>query len=256
MSWDHRGLPPRHAGVTVWRFELVPADAPVVSFSPPSGSTSEKLRQRLKWPVADQILIRNDSVSFPPGGCAFLHTHQGPGIRCLIEGGIRIDTLGHSTSYGPGGAWFESGSDPVFAQAAEDRRTRFIRVMVLPARLKGQSSIAYVNAEDREKPKSQSYKGYVDQPMGLKARDHVSGGMRQCAVPFRCAMSTPTTSRISAYNDKETFMITSMPFSRAAMIACLAMSAAATPATAQDKQDKYPETFDPCHHSLRGGQRV
>ena len=154
------------SGATIWRFELAPAAAPLVAFSRPSGSTSEKLVQRLKWPVADQILIRNDSVSFPPGGCAFLHTHQGPGIRCLIEGGIRIDTMGHSTSYGPGGAWFESGADPVFAQAAVDRRTRFIRVMVLPARLKGQSSIAYVNAEDREKPKSQSYKGYVDQPIG------------------------------------------------------------------------------------------
>ena len=154
------------SGATVWRFELAPAGAPRVAFSRPAGSTAGKLTQRLKWPVADQILIRNDSVSFPPGGCAFLHTHQGPGIRCLIEGGIRIDTSGHSTSYGPGGAWFESGSDPVFAQAADDRRSRFIRVMVLPARLKGQSSIAYVNAEDREKPKSQSYKGYVDQPIG------------------------------------------------------------------------------------------
>ncbi len=153
-------------GATVWRFELAPAGAPLVAVIRPSGSTSEKLTQRLQWPIADQILIRNDSVSFPPGGCAFLHTHQGPGIRCLIEGGIRIDTLGHSASYGPGGAWFESGPEPVFAQAAEDRRTRFIRVMVLPARLKGQSSIAYVNPEDREKPKSQSYKGYVDQPIG------------------------------------------------------------------------------------------
>ena len=154
------------SGATVWRFELAPADAPLVSFSRPSGSTSEKLTQRLKWPIADQILIRNDSVAFPPGGCAFLHTHRGPGIRCLIEGGIRIDTMGHSTSYGPGGAWFEGGPDPVFAQAATDRPSRFIRVMVLPARLKGQSSIAYVNPEDRDKPKSQSYKGYVDHPIG------------------------------------------------------------------------------------------
>ena len=40
--------------------------------------------------------------AFPPGGCAYLHRHQGPGIRCLLEGGIRIDTHGRSTSYGPG----------------------------------------------------------------------------------------------------------------------------------------------------------
>ena len=48
--------------------------------------------------------MRGDSVAFPPGGCAYLHRHQGPGIRCLIEGGIRIDTHERSTSFGPGGA--------------------------------------------------------------------------------------------------------------------------------------------------------
>ncbi len=151
------------SGATVWRYELAPAGAAVVELSEPAGITREKLRQPLVWPVADEVLIRADSVSFPPGGCAFLHTHQGPGIRCLIDGGIRIDAMGHSASFGPGAAWFESGPDPVFAQAAADRPSRFIRVMVLPATLLGRSSIAYVNAEDREKPKSQSYKGYIDQ---------------------------------------------------------------------------------------------
>lgn len=151
------------AGATVWRFELAPETAPVVPLPEQAGVTRETLRQRLDWPVADQILVRADSVSFPPGGCAYLHRHQGPGIRCLIEGGIRIDVLGHSASYGPGTAWFESGPDPVFAQAAGDRPSRFIRVMVLPAALLGRSSISYVNAEDHGKPKSQTYKGYIDQ---------------------------------------------------------------------------------------------
>jgi hypothetical protein len=152
------------SGVTIWRFELAPAGTPPVSLAASSGTTREKLRTPVTVPAADGgLLIRNDGVSFPPGGCAYLHTHQGPGIRCLIDGGIRIDTMGHSASYGPGGAWFEGGPDPVFAQAAQDRPSRFIRVMVLPGRLKGKSSIAYVNAEDRDKPKSQSYKGYVDE---------------------------------------------------------------------------------------------
>jgi len=152
------------SGVTIWRFEVAPAGTPHVSLAAASGTTREKLRTPATLPAGDGgLLIRNDSVAFPPGGCAYLHTHQGPGIRCLIEGGIRIDTMGHSASYGPGGAWFEGGPEPVFAQAAADRPSRFIRVMVLPARLKGLSSISYVNAEDRAKPKSQSYKGYVDE---------------------------------------------------------------------------------------------
>ena len=78
------------------------------------------------------LLLRGDSVAFPPGGCAYLHRHQGPGIRCLLEGGIRIDTHGRSTSYGPGGAWYESGPDRCSRRRA-DRPTRFIRVMILPA---------------------------------------------------------------------------------------------------------------------------
>jgi hypothetical protein len=163
-SWHGKGtvrLVAGERGATVWRYELAPLGSQPTLVPGGSGRSHVKLARPIALP-APQVLIRNDSVSFPPGGCAFLHTHQGPGIRCLIEGGIRIDTEGASTSYGPGGAWFEGGPAPVFAQAAPDRPTRFIRVMVLPAALLGKSSIHYVNPEDREKPKSQSYKGYVD----------------------------------------------------------------------------------------------
>ena len=106
-------------------------------------------------------------VGFPPGGCAYLHRHQGPGIRCLIEGGIRIDTHGRSTSYGPGGAWYEAGPDGVFAQAAMDRPSRFVRVMILPATLLGKSSIEYLNEADKAKPRSQQYKIFVDAPIAF-----------------------------------------------------------------------------------------
>jgi hypothetical protein len=149
------------SGAALWRWELAPTANAAVLGAVPAAASSVKLRRGLAWPIAESLLMRCDSVAFPPNGCAYLHTHQGPGIRCLIDGGIRIDTEGASHCYAPGGAWFEAGPAPVFAQAA-DRPTRFIRVMVLPARLLGQSSIAYVNAEDRHKPKSQRYKVYVD----------------------------------------------------------------------------------------------
>jgi hypothetical protein len=114
-----------------------------------------------------ELLLRCDSVAFPPGGCAYLHTHEGPGIRCLIEGGIRIDTQGHSTSYGPGGAWFESGPEPVFAQGSADRPSRFIRVMIIPRAFMGKSTLRLVNKEDEGKPRAQQYKVYVDTPLNL-----------------------------------------------------------------------------------------
>jgi hypothetical protein len=156
-----------NGGAAIWRWELAPiGDAPILAAGR-HGASRVKLSAPIERPPASNVLMRADSVTFPRGGCAYLHTHQGPGIRCLIDGGIRIDTDGASTCYAPGGAWFESGPAPVFAQAAQDRTSRFIRVMILPAELKGRSSIAYVNAEDRDKPKSQRYKGYLDEIITL-----------------------------------------------------------------------------------------
>jgi hypothetical protein len=151
------------AGAACWRFELTAA-APAGAAA--TGVTSRtKLAARLDTLPAGDLLLRGDSVGFPPGGCAYLHRHQGPGIRCLLEGGIRIDTHGRSTCYGPGGAWFETGPDPVFAQAAADRSSRFVRVMILPRALLGKSSIEYLNAADKEKPRVQQYKIFADAPI-------------------------------------------------------------------------------------------
>jgi hypothetical protein len=148
------------AGATCWRFEL---DAPPAGAA--AGITSrEKLSAPLATLPVGELLLRGDSVAFPPGGCAYPHRHQGPGIRCLIEGGIRIDTAGRSTSYGVGGAWYESGPEPVFAQAA-DRPSRFIRVMILPRALIGKSSLQFVDTADAAKPRAQQYKIFADIPI-------------------------------------------------------------------------------------------
>src|SRR5215216_975561 len=152
-------------GVTCWRWELAPDRATGGAAVGTSIVSREKISASLETLPAGDLLLRGDSVAFPPGGCAYLHRHQGPGIRCLIEGGIRIDTHGRSTSYGPGGAWYETGPDAVFAQAAADRATRFIRLMLLPRDLLGKSSIKYVREEDVAKPKVQQYKGFVDIPV-------------------------------------------------------------------------------------------
>src|SRR5579871_185057 len=167
-AWSGEGAVTLKAGSTgaaVWRYELTTGGA-VTAKPVGSGITSrEKLSAELTTMPKGPVLLRGDSVAFPPGGCAYLHKHQGPGIRCLIEGGIRIDTHGRSTSYGPGGAWYESGPEPVFAQAATDRPSRFIRVMILPRALVGKSSIQYVNEADKTKPRVQQYKIYVDAPI-------------------------------------------------------------------------------------------
>jgi hypothetical protein len=151
-------------GATLWRWEFVRGDAAAGALSGYGATSREKLVARLETLPEGPLLLRGDSVAFPAGGCAYLHRHQGPGIRCLLEGGIRIDAHGRSTSYGPGGAWYESGPDPVFAQAA-DRPTRFIRTMILPASYLGKSSAEYLREEDKAKPKVQQYRIFVDMPL-------------------------------------------------------------------------------------------
>ena len=161
---------PGSGGVTCWRWELARGDQGSTTANAPGMTTHEKLTAFLETLPKGDLLMRGDSVAFPPGGCAYQHRHQGPGIRCLIEGGIRIDTHGRSTSFGPGGAWYESGPDAVFAQASSDKPSRFIRVMILPRELVGKSSIQYVNEEDKAKPKSQQYKIYADAPISFGPR--------------------------------------------------------------------------------------
>ena len=113
-------------------------------------------------------LIRCDRVDFAPGGVAYLHTHPGPGIRCLLHGSIRIETQGTACEYGPSEAWFERGPDPVYAAASPAGATAFVRVMLLPRRWEGRRTIRYVNAEDATKPKLQRVHVFFDRPIRLE----------------------------------------------------------------------------------------
>jgi quercetin dioxygenase-like cupin family protein len=146
-----------HGPLQALAFELVGAASPDALLSAPLAPAS-----------GEQRLLRCDRVDFPPGGVAYLHTHQGPGIRVLLGGAIRVETQGRSHTYGPLEAWFEPGPEPVFAAASESEPTAFVRCMVLPARLRGQSSISYVRDEDAAKPKPQQYTVFVDEPLDVQ----------------------------------------------------------------------------------------
>ena len=148
------------AGARVLRWELARAQ------NEPATTTVTDGALTLAVPVtlpAAKVLLRCDRVEFPPGGEALTHVHQGPGIRCLITGSIRIDSAGVSHTYGPGDAWFESGPEPVYAAASATEPTAFVRVMILPVTCQGKSSIRYVRPEDADKPKTQKYQIFADE---------------------------------------------------------------------------------------------
>lgn len=105
-------------------------------------------------PFGDWVM-RCDTVSFPLGGVAYRHTHPGPGIRFLLRGSIELRTGGSVHMYGPAGAWFENGADPVEAVASAHHETSFVRGMVLPAEWQGERTIRYVDPADDDRPKLQ-----------------------------------------------------------------------------------------------------
>ena len=143
-----------NAGAEIYRWELRRETG--------TAAVTSTLRAALTLDPKGAYLLRCDRVDFPPGGIAYTHTHQGPGIRCLLGGEIRIQVSGEERRVRPGEACFEAGPDPVLALASEREPTAFARVMILPAGLRGKSSIRYVLPEDADKPKRQTYQLFVD----------------------------------------------------------------------------------------------
>jgi quercetin dioxygenase-like cupin family protein len=109
-------------------------------------------------------VARCDRIDFPLGGVAHRHTHPGPGIRYLLRGELEIETEGRSTFYGPGGAWFESGADPVVARASAHLETSFVRVLLLPAEWVGKRTIRYLDVPDVTAP-TQSASVHLEHPI-------------------------------------------------------------------------------------------
>ncbi|HUK63318.1 MAG TPA: hypothetical protein VLV15_08295 [Dongiaceae bacterium] len=112
-------------------------------------------------------LMRCDRVDFEPGGVALPHRHRGGGIRCLLTGALEV-TVGDAPprAVRPGGSWFESGREPVLARAAQEP-TSFVRVSILPAEIRGRTSILYVDPADASRGKPRRYTVWVDEPIAL-----------------------------------------------------------------------------------------
>jgi quercetin dioxygenase-like cupin family protein len=145
------------AGVTLLRWELAPVDAV---------RDGEPVLEQVMDLAAGAWLMRCDRVDFDPGGVALPHRHRGGGIRCLVAGSLEV-TVGDAPPrlVRPGGAWFESGREPVLARASATEPTSFIRVAILPAEIRGQSSIMYVDPTDAARGKPRRYTVWVDAPV-------------------------------------------------------------------------------------------
>jgi len=154
------------SGGTVLRYELTRgATAPERMAG---GMTRVLLEHAIDLDPRANYLMRADRVDFAPGGIALPHRHRGGGIRCLIAGSLEV-TVGDMPArrVTPGGAWFESGREPVLAIASKDEATSFVRVAILPREIRGRTSIMYVDPKDAERGRPRTYTVYVDEPIEI-----------------------------------------------------------------------------------------
>ena len=148
-------------GARILRFELVRQP-------PPAAGGRVLLEHPMALDPRASWLLRCDRVDFERGAVAPLHGHRGGGIRCLLRGRLDV-TVGEAPTRAmrPWDAWFESGREPVLAVASKDEDTSFVRVAVLPAEIRGHSSIVYVNAADATRGRPRTYTVFVDEPIAL-----------------------------------------------------------------------------------------
>jgi quercetin dioxygenase-like cupin family protein len=168
QAWCGPGAISGHAGADgahVLRVELVRQPPPPIAGGTVVLEHPIPLDGEAGW------LMRCDRVDFEPGGVALPHRHRGGGIRRLLRGGLEVTVgAGAPRLMRPGDAWFESGREPVLAVAAREAETSFLRVSVLPAEVRGTSSIMYVNPDDAARSKPRTYTVYVDQPIDLSSQ--------------------------------------------------------------------------------------
>jgi len=147
-------------GAVLYRVELVRQP-------PPAAGGRVLLEHPIDLTGGAGWLMRCDRVDFDPGGLAPPHRHRGGGIRCLLTGALDV-TVGDAPprAVRPGGAWFESGREPVVARAAQEP-TSFVRCSILPADIRGRSSILYVDPDDASRGKPRRYTVWVDEPITL-----------------------------------------------------------------------------------------
>jgi len=148
-------------GARLLRFELGHKSPP----APDSGRVV--LERRMDLEPGGTVLLRCDRVDFAPGGVALPHRHRGGGIRRLLRGQLEVTVADEPPRVTrPGDAWFESGRETVLAVAAH-AETSFVRVSVLPAEIRGRSSMVYVDPADASRSKPRTYTVYVDDPISL-----------------------------------------------------------------------------------------
>lgn len=123
-------------GAWIWRWELVRTRTPN-NLSIGEGIDSHlKMSRRIRMfelVPTSKWLFRLDCIMDNEGSTG-LHSHPGSGIRCMIQGQMRVvSEKGEcSDNNHPGDCWYEEGSYPLVSTTDEGNKATFLRGMILP----------------------------------------------------------------------------------------------------------------------------
>ena len=123
-------------GAVVWRWELVRAEEPNNLAWGDGIASRLRMSRRIRMfelVPTSKWLFRLDCI-FNNRGSTGLHSHPGSGIRCMLEGHLRVESdKGESSDNRlTGDCWYEEGSYPLISTSDPGETADFLRGMVLP----------------------------------------------------------------------------------------------------------------------------
>lgn len=123
-------------GVWVWRWELVRTSEPNNLAQGEGIKSHLRMSRRIRMfelVPTSKWLFRLDAI-VDNEGTTGLHSHPGSGIRCMLEGHLRVESEKGECSDNrqPGDAWYEEGSYPLVSTSDAGEKATFLRGMVLP----------------------------------------------------------------------------------------------------------------------------
>jgi hypothetical protein len=123
-------------GAVLWRWELVRTNA-ANNLSLGDGISSRlRMSRRIRMfelVPTSKWLFRLDCI-YNNRGSTGLHSHPGSGIRCMLEGHLRVESEKGECSDNrlTGDCWYEEGSYPLISTSDAGETADFLRGMVLP----------------------------------------------------------------------------------------------------------------------------
>jgi hypothetical protein len=123
-------------GARVWRWDLVRTGEPNNLAHGEGIESRLRMSRRIRMfelVPTTKWLFRLDAIVDNEGSTG-LHSHPGSGIRCMLEGHLRVESEKGECSDNrqPGDAWYEEGSYPLVSTSDAGEKATFLRGMVLP----------------------------------------------------------------------------------------------------------------------------